>query len=287
MFQKYLGKLSGKCYRSFLLDLATIYLGLKPSLLFDYAVVDITNAGHLIEALAAEGLIPYTLDVLKVGEDIFFADLENLVSHLKKTVESEELTLIDISEKLQEPRVLETEVSRRVLKQFARIVEVLEQKLNNGTLNMSQKNKTARNSEVVDLNNVSNGEENWCVPSVFGFLLGYPVIYWCDQASEFNCLNMVPLHRYTVNLKESSLISHSQMWKNFYSSSLIQAGSDRVESCDDHTVFSFTGPVALESKYELTVSRWIKNICCMGEALEIGKHLTVKKETVSFAQVTL
>lgn len=284
IFQKSLGKLSGKCYRSFLLDLAAIYLRLKPSLLFDYAVVDTTNASNLIETLAAEGLVPYSLDVLKVGEDIFFADLENLVSYLKKSVGSEELTLIDISGKLQEPRVMETEVSKRVMNQFARIVEVLEQKLNDVTLTLTQRNKTARNSDVVDLNNVSDSEENLCIPSVFGFLLGYPVIYWCDQASECNCLNMVPLNRYTVNLKESSLICHSQLLN---CSSLVQAGSERVESCGDHTVFSFSAPVALESHYESTVSSWIKRICGMGETLGIGEHLTVKKETVTFAQVTL
>ncbi|XP_078355469.1 UPF0739 protein C1orf74 homolog [Oculina patagonica] len=285
IFQKYLGKLSDKYCRSFLLDLAAIYLGIKPSLLFDYAVVDTTKASILIDTLAAKGLVPYSSDVLKVGEDIFFADLENLVSHLKKTLDSEELTLIDISGKLQEPRVLETDVSKRVMKQFARIVENLDQKLYDATLTLTQRNKTTRNSEVVDLKNGSDVEEDLCIPSVFGFLLGYPVIYWCDQASEYNCLNMVPLNRYMVSLKESSLIFHSHMLN--CTGSLIQAGSERVENCGVHTVFSFTAPVALESHYESTVSRWINSIHSMGETLGIGEHLTVKKETVTFPQVTL
>ena len=97
LFQKSLGKMSGKCYRSFLFDLAAIYVGLKPSLLFDYAVVDSTNAGVLMAALSAsEGLVSHSLKVLKVGEDIFFADLANMASHLKKTVEYEEFTLVDV-----------------------------------------------------------------------------------------------------------------------------------------------------------------------------------------------
>lgn len=285
VFQKYLGKLSSKCHRSFLLDLAAIYLGLKPSLLFDYAVVGISNASNLIEASAEEGLVPYTLDVFKVGEDIFFADLANLVSFLKKSVDFEELNLIDISEKLHEPRILPTEVSRHVKKQFARIVELLEQKLNEVTPDFAQRSRTVRNSVVLDLNNVSESEESWCIPSVFGFLLGYPVIYWFDQASQCNCLNMVPLNRYTVNLKESSLIFHLQI--SNCNISPVQAGSERVESCGDHTVFSFTAPVALEPHYESTVSGWIKRICSMGDTLGIGEHLTVTKKTVSFAQVTL
>ena len=236
-------------------------------------------------ALAAEGLVPYTLDVLRVGEDIFFADLVNLVSFLKKSVDLEELNFIDISEKLYEPRILPTEVSRDVKKQFARIFELLEQKLNEVTPDFTQRSRTARNPVFVDLNSVSDNEEDWCVPSVFGFLLGYPVIYWFDQASQCNCLNMVPLNRYTVKLKESSLIFHSQM--SNCDSSPVQAGSERVESCGYHTVFSFTAPVALEPHYEPTVSGWIRRICSMGDALGIGEHLTVTKKMVSFAQVTL
>lgn len=284
LFQKSLGKLSGKCYRSFLLDLAAIYLGLKPSLLFDYAVVDSTNASILMAALStSEGLVPYSLDVLKVGEDIFFTDLANMVSHLKKSVEYEEFTLVDVSGKLQEPRVLQTDSSMCVKKQFAKIVEVLEQKLKRVSTDLTQRNGTFGKSEVLDLNDISGNDENWCIPCVFGFLLGYPVIYWCDQASECNCLNLVPLNRYTVTVKESSLMFHSKMLHS--SSSLF--GVERVESCDGHSVFSFTAPVELEPHYESNVSRWLKSICDMGQTLGISEHLTVKKEQVSFAQVTL
>lgn len=284
LFQKSLGKLSGKCYRSFLLDLAAIYVGLKPSLLFDYAVVDLTNASILMAALSAsECLVPYSLNVLKVSEDIFFADLANMVSHLKKTVEHEEFTLVDVSGKLQEPRILRTEASMAVKNQFARIVELLDQKLKHVSTDMTQSDGAPGTSEVLNLNDVSGNDENWCMPCVFGFLLGYPVIYWCDQDSDCNCLNLVPLNRYTVTVKESSLIFHYKMLLR--SSSLL--GGEKAESCDGHLVFSFTAPVELEPYYESKVSGWIKRICGMGKALGMSEHLTVKKEQVSFAQVTL
>ena len=64
LFQKSLGKMSGKCYRSFLFHLAAIYVGLKPSLLFDYAVLDSTNAGVLMAALSALGSISAALSCL-------------------------------------------------------------------------------------------------------------------------------------------------------------------------------------------------------------------------------
>lgn len=285
IFQKSLGKLSSKCYRSFLLDLAAIFLGLKLSLLFDYALIDSTNASILIEALATEGLIPHPLDVLKVGDDIFFADLKDLLSHLKKSVEFEELTLIDVSGKLQEPRVLPTETLKCVKKQFSRIVEILEQKLKHVSSKITQMDEMVRHSEFVDLNSACDNDQNWCVPCVFGFLLGYPVIYWYDQSSEYNCLNMVPLNHYTVTLKASASIFHSRMLHS--TTRLVAAGCEGVGSCGDHTVFSFTAPVSLESHYESKVSRWIKNICDMGEALGIGEHLTVKKTMVTYTQLTL
>lgn len=287
LFQKSLGKLSGKCYRSFLLDLAAIYLGLKPSLLFDYAVVDSTNAGILMVALSAsESLVPYSLSVLKVGEDMFFADLANMVSHLKNSVEHEEFTLIDVSGKLQEPRVLRTEAFVSVKKQFISIVELLEQKLKHVSTDMTdlmQRGVASGTSEVLDLNDINGSGEYWCIPCLFGFLLGYPVIYWCDQASECNCLNLVPLNRYTVTVQESSLMFRYKMLHG--SSSLL--GVERAESCDNHLVLSFTAPVELEPHYESNVRGWIKRICDMGKTLGLSEQLTVKKEQVSFAQVTL
>lgn len=271
IFKKSLGKLSGKYYRSFLLDLAAIFLGLKPSLLFDYAILDLKNAGSLLKGFVAKGLISRPLDALKVGEDILFADFNLLVNCLKKSIEAEEFTLIDISGKLQEPRVLENETAKRVKKQCCKILEILQH----------ESEDSDRTTQLVDLS--CYGDEHWCVPSVFGFLLGYPVIYWCDQTSEQNCLSMVPLNRYTVTFKASPSIPQSQMPQNCFR--LIVAGCEKAESCD-HTVFSFTAPVALECHYKSKVSSWMKKIYDMGEQLGIAEHLTVQKTTVKFTQVT-
>ena len=286
LFQKYFGKLREKCYRSFILDLVNIYVGVKPSLLFDYAVIDSTNSIILIDALVSGGLVPYPLDVLKVGDDIFFTDLKYLVSHLKTSVEFEELTLVDVSGKLPEPCLLETETSKTVKKQFLEIVDILDEKLQHQSSNLTRGDEEVRNSQVIDLNIAGENDNNCCIPCVFGFLLGYPVIYWCDQAtcSNHNCLSMVPLNRYTVTVKASSLI-HSRVLQN--NKRLIQAGCGRKESCVEHTVFSFTAPVALESHYESKVDRWIRRICDTGKKLGIGEDLTAQKTIVSLTQVTL
>ena len=283
-FKKSLGKLSADCYRSFLLDIATILLGLKPSLLFDYAVVDSKKAHSLMRGFAANGLFPRSLNVLKVGEDIFFADLNLLINYLRKSLESEEFTLIDVSGNLQEPRVLDKEIAVRVVKeQFNKIVEIFQQKLNDLTPNSVQKDEMSPNTQVVDLGSYS--DVNCCIPSVFGLLLGYPVIYWFDEASENNCLSLVPLNRYTVTFKASPSILHPRMAQSLYR--LVAAGCCKSQISPDHTLFSFTAPVALECYYESKVSDWAKRISGVGEKLGISEHLTFKKTTVTFAQVTL
>ena len=282
VFKKSLGKLSCKCYRSFLLDIAAIVLGFKPSLLFDYAVVDWKNASSLMKGLAAKGLVSQPLDVLKVGEDIFFTDLNLLVNKLRKSVDSEEFTLIDVSGNFQEPRVLENKIADCVKRQCQMVVEILERKLKDSSLNVTQRDGIFSDLQLLNLSSCS--DENWCVPTIFGFLLGYPVIYWCDQASDLNCLSMVPLNRYTVTFKASLSVLHSLVSQSCHS--LVAAGCDKAKS-RDHTLFSFTAPVALECHYESRVSEWVKRIGDMGQIFGIAEHLTVQKTTVTFAQITL
>lgn len=283
LFQRCVGKMSKKCYRSFLLDLANVYLGLKPSLLFDYAVIDATNASILIDALVSDSVVPYALDVLRVGDDTFFADLRYLVSHLKTSVEREELILIDVSGTLSEPRMLESDASKSVYKQFSEIVNILDQKLGNQRSNETRRDNAIKKSEVIDLNSCNINDSMWCIPCVFGFLLGYPVIYWCndqDTCINCNCLGMLPLNRYTVTVKESFLI-HSWLMK--HNNGLIQALGRGTKSCSGHALFSFSAPVALESCYESEVEGWKKRIREPGTS----EHLKVQKTVVSLPHLAL
>lgn len=283
LFQRCVGKMSKKCYRSFLLDLANVYLGLKPSLLFDYAVIDATNASILIDALVSDSVVPYALDVLRVGDDTFFADLRYLVSHLKTSVEREELILIDVSGTLSEPRMLESDASKSVYKQFSEIVNILDQKLGNQRSNETRRDNAIKKSEVIDLNSCNINDSMWCIPCVFGFLLGYPVIYWCndqDTCINCNCLGMLPLNRYTVTVKESFLI-HSWLMK--HNNGLIQALGRGTKSCSEHALFSFSAPVALESCYESEVEGWKKRIREPGT----NEHLKVQKTVVSLPHLAL
>ncbi|XP_022806993.1 UPF0739 protein C1orf74 homolog [Stylophora pistillata] len=287
LFKKCVGKLSEKYHRSFLLDLASIYLGLKPSLLFDYTVVDATNASILIDALVLERVVPYALDVLRVGDDIFFADFKYLVRHLKTSLELEELIFIDVSGALSEPRLLQSDASKSIYKQLSKIVDILDQKIGNQRSNETRSGSVIRKSEVIDLNICKSDASMWCIPCIFGFLLRYPVIYWCNDqgtCTDCNCLSMVPLNRYTVTVKESFLI-HSWLMK--HNSGFIQVLRRGTKSCSEHVVFSFSAPVALQSCYESDVEKWMKKIYDSGGELETGEHLKVQKTVLSLPHLAL
>ena len=261
-----------------------IFLGLKPSLLFDYAVVEWKSAIRLVAGLATKtsGFTNSSplLYVLKVDEDVFYADLRLLVKRLRESVDMEEITLIDISGKLHEPRILEKELADRVKRQFHRIVEDLEEKYKEFT---QRGELVVPDSRVINLSNY--GDDNWCVPSIFGFLLAYPVIYWCDRAGDLdNCLSMVPLNRYTLTFKAAPSALHARLPASYYN--LVEAGCEEKDGFNQ-TLFSFTAPVALECYYKSQVSNWFKRICEVGETFGITEHLTIQKTTVTFSQVTL
>ena len=261
-----------------------IFLGLKPSLLFDYAVVEWKSAIRLVAGLATKtsGFTDSSplLYVLKVDEDVFYADLRLLVKRLRESVDMEEFTLIDISGKLHEPRILEKELADRVKRPFHRIVEDLEEKYKEFT---QRGELVVPDSRVINLSNY--GDDNWCVPSIFGFLLAYPVIYWCDRAGDLdNCLSMVPLNRYTLTFKAAPSALHARLPASYYN--LVEAGCEEKDGFNQ-TLFSFTAPVALECYYKSKVSNWFKRICEVGETFGITEHLTIQKTTVTFSQVTL
>ena len=285
IFSKSLGKQSEKYYRKFLIDIASIFLGLKQSLLFDYAFVDLRNATRLIESIAENEWVDRRADILKVGENIFFTRLKPLISNLRKTIDSKEFTLIDVSGKLQEPRVLEDVIARRVMEQFRNIVDNLEEKLNDSDLHSLKVDEVMTRYRLIDLSGLFLDEQLWCIPSVFGFLLGYPVIYWCENASEDNCLTMVPLNRYKLTFKASvSSLCSSQI--PHCCRTLVAGSCGKFKSCN-HTLFSFTAPITLESSYQSQVSEWKKKIHLLGETLDISRDLTCEKTTMTLAQVSL
>ena len=280
VFKKSLWKSSRKYYRSFLLDLLAISLDLKPSFLFDYAALDVCNASTLIEAFAESDLLSRPLQVLQVGGDVFFADPQFLIKNLKKSISEDLFTLIDVSGNLEEPRVLSGELLSRVISQFKEIVGFLEHRGENLPPKPCLYEKESEKPTQLEL----GIDENCSLSSVFGFLLGYPVVYWCDPLTSHNCLSRVPLNRYTVTFKVLPSMVQLRTFQDH--KRLILGGCENVES-RDHMLFSFTAPVSLQPYFHSRVQCWMSRIWDLGRDLGIANCLELKETIVSFTNLIL
>jgi hypothetical protein len=114
-------------------------------------------------------------------------------------------------------------------------------------------------------------EKNWCVPTLLGFFLGYPVIYWYKAISERNegetCLSLVPLTVFKINVE-------------------IRAGYHRQNRC--YGLYSFSVPRDALLSLEHKVHHWFKNLLTVINSQKgIFKNMALIKETVVLLSVVL
>jgi hypothetical protein len=114
-------------------------------------------------------------------------------------------------------------------------------------------------------------EKNWCVPTLLGVFLGYPVIYWYKATSERNegetCLSLVPLTVFKIKVE-------------------IRTGYHRQNRCYD--LYSFSVPRDVLLHLEQEVHRWFKNLLVVIKSQKgIFKNMVLMNETVMLASVVL
>ena len=264
----FLGKASTKNYRKIILDLVLVSSGLKPSLLFDYTCIDLQKAREMLDDIEARRLLRRRLDVLRVGQDIFIADLKVLVRCLKDNLRTQSFCLVDVTGSLPDPILASAETASRVTEQFAQALNFLEERL-------SDQNATTGRSLNIPV------QDDWNLTSLYGFFLSYPAIYWFAPSTRTNCLASCPLALHTVRLRsrrswEVLLPAADWSWLT------------REGSADDHTAFSFSVPLAVHKDCEDFIDKWkvslLKTAACFG----IEKDLVdINSEVVVLDQVAL
>ena len=145
--------------------------GVKPALLFDVASVSSVQLYSCIRNATAAGLVQSHLSVLEIDMDVFVVCLDRLKSHLcgKAPVK-----LVNVSGGLEHPAVLERTETEHIFHTIAMKIQDLPSQ-HEGVL-------------MVDF------PEDVNRTTVFGILLGYPVVYWYPPRDTLdNCLSMVPL----------------------------------------------------------------------------------------------
>ena len=170
-----------KRWKELALNLSFIHRGLKPGLLWDLGSI---NIRRLLELR----IILQDIFVVDIAGDFFVSSRECFNKHLQN-LESNFPTVIDISPNLTEPMIATTEIVRKIRKDFRNLLSQIKDS----------------DTDVIGINT----EANINVTTMFGLLLGYPVVYYYDTGMEGNCLPNRDLTVYKVGSQNIWPISFS------------------------------------------------------------------------------
>lgn len=116
-----------------------------------------------------------------------------------------------------------------------------------------------------------NPDKNWCVPTLLGVFLGYPVIYWYKVIPKRNdgetCLSLVPLTVFKIN---------------------VEIGDGYPRWNRGHDLYSFSVPRDALLHLEDKVQLWFKDLLVVVKSQKgIFKNVKLLKETVVLPSVVL
>merc|ERR1712150_85754 len=173
-------KISRRC-KELSLNLSFICRGIKPGLLWDLGIIN-------LERLLELRVILQDLFVFDFSGDYFISSRKCFNKHFEN-LESNFPIVIDISNNLAEPRIATSETENKIRKDFRTLLSYI-----NGS-----------DEDVID---IDVGEYS-NMTTMFGLLLGYPIVYYYDTEIEGNCLSNRDLTVYKIGFKGLWPISFS------------------------------------------------------------------------------
>jgi len=243
-----------KIWCSLYLDLQFIQLGIKQSLLFDYADVSFEDLISLVSEIKAKcigELIGNELIVVKAGGNYFILHYTKFLQYLGDVEQiyfsdstfqctNRRGIITDISKSVSSPMELQNRLERDEL---CRIIEETKSKL--------RLSKSLSSSHIVlfDTNEIS-----WC--TIFGIFLNYPCVYWLKTDNS--------------NLVGESLIN--------YHIKLNEKTAFGIEIPHNYNILSFTVPETIITLHgEDFVLQWYSSLrrilnCNSGPCASIYLH---------------
>ncbi|GFO50617.1 upf0739 protein c1orf74 homolog [Plakobranchus ocellatus] len=169
------GKRSKVHWRQAMMDILFVDLGLKPACLFDHWLADLKSMHSYLMSLYTECLVSKKLRVVAIGMDVIVYES----CWLKSCFHAE---FVDISSNLHQPSLITAK------EKVAQTADVFKQWC-------SQCHNPASSLECDEI--VTSDSVN--IPTLFGLFLGYPCVYWYDQAmGEDNNLSSCSLRLFQV-----------------------------------------------------------------------------------------
>ncbi|XP_071961400.1 UPF0739 protein C1orf74 homolog [Antedon mediterranea] len=243
MIGKYFGKHAKRSWKSITSDFLYVLSGVKNGFLFDYGITDedkimcflkdFTELLGVDTTAGDEGLF-----VTQVHENIFVINAKITVPFLTNFLEKSNSTCIDVSGKLDSPIICKEDVFLDIKSNIKSSVKILDLKTEAETSQACNENKyKILKLDVTPTCNVS---------TLFGILIGYPVIYWYNASDIDNCLGMVPLRVYTVkcNVQIEGIFN------------------------EEFTMYSFSVPDSLTSRFDGNITKWFSDLESRVEKLD-------------------
>jgi hypothetical protein len=183
MMSDVISRLIGKKFRKFSFAMAIQIkvvnnpLTPKSSFLIDFGPRNVDLLKEILSELKTQKLIEDNLTIATLESEIF-------IINTKKVMERncESFHIIDISDEVSKPQLISDKLF------FFESVEKIKEKLSEN-----------RGSELIDL-----GSFGFNSPTIFGFLINYPVLYFCK--TENNCLSNRELKVFQIHDDENHIL---------------------------------------------------------------------------------
>lgn len=186
-----------------LADIAAVVLGFKPALLVDCGLTTVKKFKYLLMNILKNLNMRECVKsccIAGIFDDVLFVNLTAL-NHLWKTTKGIPC-YVNIDKTQASPSVFKVDSSQHALLEstFSAVYEKLRVDCHSNANGEDLDGETGI-IPVVELDSLL-GDFNLC--TLFGRLLGYPVVYWFDPSNGYT-LSVVPLIRYLVKARKNNL----------------------------------------------------------------------------------
>ncbi|XP_074647682.1 UPF0739 protein C1orf74 homolog [Tubulanus polymorphus] len=251
------GKKSRRKVHEIVRNVLAIDARLKPAYLFDELFITVETMFEFLQNLRRRSLllVPDPA-IVRIDDTIFLttvADLKTRFFDVERDANST-CRIVDISDTLESPVVLDYDDGgngKRILDTFRREIRTAFE--------------TCREADGISILTVpSTAESNRS--TMFGMLLGYPVVYWYRGSDPYDCktcLDCVPLSVYKVDV-EFELFSNLKL--------------------PTDSIYSFSIPQACSEAAKGLIDVWYKHLQVKADDIGANMKLTVDSVTLdSFA----
>lgn len=235
---------------------------LKPSYLWDAFAADASEIKLYVEELYFLNLVDHKLNVICIDGTMFVTLYDSLKLYLD-TFTFANIDIINVSKTVSVPSIVTMEEKIEILKPIIKCWREILDNLYNGNANYAK-----------------NIDYKACNPStLFGMLLGYPVLYWFSHQSpdsEFTCLSMLPLKVHRIVTTISLPSSYAEKYVNC-----------KKHVPEYHELFKFSIPDNVSQQTDSLVNSWFHSLLCKSQSNAIFSNLNIKTDIISLPSVSM